>query len=313
MLMIASAGLILVPRDTLVPLRNVLRLLALPQLIATQAAGGLAEPLRNLGTPAISGEQHAALLKEKEALENENISLRLKLAELEARIDELAMVRQRGFPTDAALVPAKVVALDALASRGSLLLDKGSSHNVRSGDWVTSRLFVDAGTSDGARPGAGVLARESLIGWVEESEYFTSRVVLLSDRSTNRPTSVHITRHDPARNTWQVVTVGSKPALFSLYGAGRGLMKIVEIDARAVDQGLIRAGDLVTSDPRDPRLPVAMVIGRISRLERVRTDKKKPLYYVAEVEHRYDPRLLSEVYIADLSRQIKQQGGGGKP
>jgi hypothetical protein len=46
-----------------------------------------------------------------------------------------------------------------------------------------------------------------------------------------------------------------------------------------------------------------MVIGVITSLEKVRVTNRKPLYYTAMVKHRYDPRLLSQVFIADFSRE----------
>ena len=233
------------------------------------------------------------------------------MAELQAKVHELTRIRTQGFPDTGKLIPAKVIASDAVASRGSLLLSKGSLSKVKAGDWVASRLFVEVGEQDGVRQGASALACESLIGWVEETEAFTSRVVLLSDNVSRRVTKVYIQGKDPKSHKRLIASLkkpsGFVPASFVLEGAGRGMMKIPEIDAGWVDQKLIQVGDLVTSAPDDYRLPVAMVIGEIVSLEKVRDDKKKPLYYNAYVKHLYDPGTLSQVFIADFSREAARQ------
>lgn len=306
-MMVTSAVLLLLPWDILGAAKSLSQLAAVPQAVVSGASQSLTEPLRSLGTPALSAEKHAELVARQEALENENTSLTLHLAELQARIDELTRIRREGFPAHGKLIPAKIIGADAVASRGSLLLSKGSLSQVKVGDWVTSRRFVDAGTEDGVRKGASVLARESLIGWVEETEALTSRVVLLSDNVSRRVTKVHIGRHDATSGSRLVAMLDGKPASFALQGAGGGLMKIPEIGSRWVDQKLIRVGDVVISSPDDARLPVAMVIGEIIAMEKVRDDKKKPLYYNALVKHRYDPRLLGQVFIADFSRQEGQR------
>lgn len=306
-MMVASAVLLLLPWDILGAAKSLSQLAAVPQAVVSGASHGLAEPLRNLGMPVLSAEKHAELVARREALESENFSLTLHIAELQAQINELTRIRKQGFPPDGKLVPAKVIAADALASRGSLLLSKGSVSGVKAGDWILSRRFVDAGWEDGVRKGSSVLARESLIGWVEETEAFTARVVLLSDNVSRRVTKVHIERYDAAKDARLVAMLDGRPASFALQGAGGGLMKIPEIDSRWVDQKMIRVGDVVMSSPDDARLPVAMAIGDIISLERVRDDKKKPLFYTAHVKHRYDPRMLGQVFIADFSREAGQQ------
>lgn len=309
-LMTVSLGLLLLPRDILGPARNMAQLIAVPQWLASEATRGVTGPLRSMGTPAITAEQHSDLLAQMGAMRDANASLSIQVAELNAKIRELTQIREQGFPQDGRLIPATVIAADAVASRGSLLLSRGSLHKVKTGDWVTSRLFVDGGTDDGIRKGAGVLARETLIGWVEETEALTSRVVLLSDNLAGRATLVHVVRYDSAKGRPLVVSLDGKPASFALQGAGRGLMKISDIDARWVEGQFIKLGDLITSDPNDLRLPVAMVIGEISALTKVRDDKKKPLYYTAEIKHRYDPRLLSQVFVADFAREAGKRAAG---
>src|SRR5690606_20782197 len=143
---------------------NFAQLAAPFQWLAAETSRGATEPFRELGSPVIDAEKYAELMKRIEALRNENASLALHAVELQAKVSELTHIRQAGFPAHGRLIPARIIAADALASRGSLLLSKGRASNVKLGDWVTSRRFVNAGSEDGLRPGTSVLARESLIG-----------------------------------------------------------------------------------------------------------------------------------------------------
>jgi cell shape-determining protein MreC len=302
--MIASAVLLLLPWDILGRARGLSELAAVPQAALTAAKDGMSGPLGNLvSRPAITAEEHARLVAQLDATQNENASLAARNFELQAQISDLTHIRKQGFPERGRLIPAKVIAADAVASRSSLKLSRGSMANVKTGDWVTSRRFVDAGAADGVPKGAGVLARESLIGWVEDTDPLTSRVVLLSDSMSRSKMVVNIGRVDAKTGARQFASFDGKPAGFALEGAGRGLMRIPDLDADWVKKGIIRVGDIVTSDSNDAKLPVAMVIGEITALEPVRDNKKKPLYYRAMVKHRYDPQRLSQVFIADFSRQ----------
>jgi len=303
-LMAASAVVVLLPSDLLRPARDMTQLMAPLQLATRQAVQGAAGPIRRLATHPVPAEQHDDLLRQKRALENTNVSLRQRLIQLEAALHELTGIRQRGLPDTIGLIPARVCGLDAAPGRDSLLLGKGHLQKVAPGNWVASRLFVDAGANDGVRDQAVVLARECLIGWVEQTAPFTSRLVMLSDRVQTRPMSVLITPRDVGD---RLPAGGDRPLCFALAGAGRRRMRVPDVPASLVATGQIRVGDLVTSDPSDPRLPVTMVIGRITELK---GHVQEPVHYDAMVEYLYDPRSLSRVFIVDLSRLA---GGGLAP
>ena len=273
-MMVASAVLLLLPWDILGAAKSLSQLAAVPQAVVSGASHGLAEPLRNLGMPVLSAEKHAELVARREALESENFSLTLHIAELQAQINELTRIRKQGFPPDGKLVPAKVIAADALASRGSLLLSKGSVSGVKAGDWILSRRFVDAGWEDGVRKGSSVLARESLIGWVEETEAFTARVVLLSD-NVSRVKSPH-QRYDAAKDARLVAMLDGRPA---------SLLK--ERRRADEDSGSFSPGGSENDpgrrrghvSPDDARLPVAMPLGTSSAGTSPRRQEKKPLLH----------------------------------
>lgn len=302
-LMGASAVSLLLPREVLGPARSVVNLVALAQWPASAASRRVADfPLE---MTAITPEQHSALVSQLEAQQNRANSLAVQVAELRSVVQELTHLRELpGFPRDGRLIPAQIIASDAVASRGSLLLSKGTVSKARVGDWVTSRRFIDSGSADGTRKDAAVLAHETLLGWVEATEAFTSRVVLLSDNLSGHKLVVHIIRQEKDGTQLQV-SMDHKPLKFSLEGAGSGLMRIPEVSAQYVQNGIIRAGDLVMSNPNEARLPVSLVIGEIVSLDKVVDSRKKPLYYTAIVRHRVDPQTLSRVFIADFSRDRK--------
>ena len=300
MLMLASAMLLVVPADLLRPARNMTQLIALPQWALHRATHKATEPIKALTRQPATAEQQAQMLHDKQGLENENVALRQQIEALKLSVQELTLLRRQGFPEAGVLIPAPVVALDAAPRRDSLLLGKGQLKGVKRQDWVTSRLFVQVGEQDGVRRQLAVLARESLIGWVEQTTPLTSRVVLLSDAYASRPMRVHFVHFDASARRYLQVKAEGRVAPFALRGIGGGKMIVADIDRTFIADGVVAVGDLVTSDPNDPKLPRAMVVGEIIELHQ---NEDKPLFYDAVVRHRHDPKALSQVYIVDLSRQ----------
>lgn len=299
-MMVAAAGYLLMPRDFLAPARDMTQLIALPQTAATRVAEAVAGSAQAISHPPVPAEEHEKLLHEQQAAENENIALRQQVIQLQAIVGDLQHIRGReGFPGNAQLIPARVVAWDAVPDRESLLVTKSRSPEVRRGDWVASRLAVQAGSQDGLQEGLAVLARESLLGWVEQTAPYVSRVVLLSDRYSNRVIRVYVAAVGRKGREPQYVLHDGTPAEFALRGIGNGKMKILDINARFIDEDLIRVGDVVTTDGHDPAMPLTMVIGEIESIERIRN---QPLLCEAVVKHRCDPGDLSRVYIVDLAQ-----------
>ncbi|MBI4580112.1 MAG: hypothetical protein HY718_10450 [Planctomycetes bacterium] len=297
LLMAASAVLILLPREFLGSARQMTQLVALPQYGVSRLAQGVSRSAAELRLETVPAREHDELTRSKQALENETIALRQQILQLRTTVDELQQLRGRSrFPANGRLIPARVVGWDAVPGRDSMVLLKGRSPAVRQGDWVTSRLAVQAGGNDGIREDLWVLARETLIGWVEFTSPYVSRVVLLSDRYANRAWRVYVVAVGRDKED-EFVCERGEPIVFALEGLGDGKMRIPDVDARLVTSGRIREGDVVTSDGQDPRLPLAMVIGEIVKLQQV---KKQPLLYHAIVKHRCDPKDIAEVFVVDV-------------
>jgi cell shape-determining protein MreC len=298
MLMLASAVMVMLPRDFFASARNMTQLVAFSGYPVSRAAESISQSAKSLAAEPVPAKTHAEALQAKQAVENENIALRREILRLQGLDREIGQLRERTqLREQGRLIPARVVGWDAVPGRDSMVLLKGRSANVGSGSWVTSRLAVEAGTQDGVVDDLRVLARQTLIGWVEQSAPYTSRVVLLSDRYSNRVWRIHIAAVGRENRKPEFVLDGDRPADFALEGIGDGKMRIPDINARFIQEKLIRVGDVVTTDGRDPRLPLAMVIGEIVELEQI---KKQPLLYTAIVKHRYDPKELSDVFILDM-------------
>jgi cell shape-determining protein MreC len=301
-LMIGSVVVMFLPREWVPPAGDATQLLAVLQYPTNKATERLLEPVHSLRESDIPPEQHETTRRENETLTNENVALQEEVTRLRQTIAALAGLRDiPGFPQQCNLIPAEVVALDAAGYRDSLLVGRGQRHEVETGDWVTTKLALRSGTETGVTAGAAILAKESLIGYVGRARPYQSRIILLSDAAAAKPLRVHIPSADETADKPDWVDEGDPRREFLLKGIGRGKMLIPEIDARLVRAGLIETGDLVTSDGRDPRLPVEMVVGQIVELRERRRESEKPLYFDALVSPRVDPRDLSEVYVVDLS------------
>jgi cell shape-determining protein MreC len=294
-LMVASLINLLMPYDLFRPARSATQLIALAQLGSREATHRVAEKVEQLSDNPISAKEHHQLRQEKQGLENQVHSLRQQLGQLQSANQALTAIRrQPGFPENARLIPARIIAPDSDNWRESLLVGKGSSGQVKPASWVTTRWRVQAGSEQDVQNSYRVLGRESLIGWVEQTHRWTSRVVLLSDPFANRACRVRIVNPEDGQAASESLD-GEK--VFILQGAGKGMMRIPDIPRQEIESGHVKVGSTVVSDPRDGRFPVSMVIGTISELEH---NSKKPLYYDAVVQHRYSPDDLRCVYIVDL-------------
>jgi cell shape-determining protein MreC len=298
-LMVASAINLLMPYDLFRPVNSTTQLIALAQLGARETTQRVAEKVEELSDPPVTRDEHRQLKKQKQALENEVLSLQQQLGQLREANRSLTAIRnQSDFPQQARLIPARIMAPDSDNWRESLLVGKGTSTKVQQGNWVTSHWWVQAGREQHVQKKYRVLARESLLGWVDQANRWTSRVVLLSDPFANRACRVRIVN---TRSGKALSEKADASKTFILQGAGDGLMRIPDIPRQEIENGHIELGSTVVSDPCDGRFPVSMVIGTITEL---RHNKKKPLYYDAFVRHQYSPGDLHRVYIVDLPGQF---------
>jgi cell shape-determining protein MreC len=293
LLMVASFVTMMLPPESLSAVRNLTQPLAALQLLSFEASQELDRIKNHVIRRPVSAAQHDELVAERDALRRENVALHDQNAQLQATISELAGLRKQGFPAHGLLIPARVIALDAAPGRESLVAGKGDLQKVEQNDWVVSKMRVNAGSEEGVSEQSSVLARQCLIGWVDQVAPLTSRVVLLSDRLANRRRKVLI-----VPGNGREMPPSENPDIFALEPLGGGKMIITDIPAAMVDSGRVGIGDLVTSPPDDSKLPLAVVIGPITDLK---LNREKPVVYDAIVSHMVDPKSLSQVFIVDLS------------
>jgi len=238
------------------------------------------------GREAALARELAAVVGYAEALRAENVRLR--------------SLRDNAVPLPLPVLPARVVARDMVAWRDGLLVQRGSLADVAPGDWVASRLFVNQGRAAGVRAGQPVIARECVLGRVEQVSPYMARVQLLSDAAAPR-LEVRI----GGRNDAGELELVDYPCVLS--GEGRGRMRINGVPYQYIEEGpppaeppptrRIRAGDLVLTAPETLGLPNPLVVGRVAEITE---DPRKRLVYDLVVKPIVLPNELHDVFIIAL-------------
>jgi len=241
--------------------------------VTTPASSGADDSSR------VSAEEYQQLAGELEAKRNEVVSLRLLIREMEAERPTVAMILRkladRTATREGSLLPARVIAYNPTAWRDTALLGSGRRRGISEDMWVASRRLLDAGGKDGVRGGMVVLAREYLIGRIDEVTPYRSRLVLLSDLESKAEVWIGRISGDrfkvlpspDALRAGQRWAESGQEARFFLVGRGKGEMIIGDVHEDYVKQGVLAPGDLVVSAGTSAKLPVAMIFGRIEDIE----------------------------------------------
>jgi len=297
LLMLASlASLFVLPRAWSDGLKHAGQL-----LVPVQDAAYKATHLAGEGLTELEGSFSRAEV-ELQGLRHELASQLAAMDQLREENARLRGVREALLPPSVPLLPAKVVARDIVTWRDAVLVERGSSRGVRYRDWVASRFFVDRGFTQGVSERQAVIAREGLLGRVEQVSPYMSRVQLFSDLDSPRLE----VRVGGATGEGRFEFV-DYPC--SLRGLGGGRMAIEDVPYQYV-QGTaepasgpasprrrIGVGDLVLSGPGQMGLAEPMVVGRIVE---VREDLRKRLVYTLIVEPIIGVDRLRDVFIIPL-------------
>ncbi len=335
-LVLLSSGALLLPNGWTEGLVSLVQVIVPFQDAASTSADVVAGAFE-LDAPPVQAEVHDALAREKAALEHENASLALRVADLEDEVSLLTATRlwggkERGIGAQGRLIPARVITADILTWRSSRLLNAGSLQGVRNGAAVASRLFtMDRGEKEGVRDGMAILRAEVLVGLVQQVGTHTARIKLFSDVTVEM--KVRIGRFSPRRNdefdnpsrdnpnrdnlsrdilsrdregagrSDTGTTFTALGSFFWLTGRGGGIMEIREVDRRDVEAGIIKVGDIVLSDHSNDMLPAPMTIGKIVKIE---PDRENPLLSTLTVKSSVDNNSLRKVYIFDPEGDTKE-------
>ncbi|MDD4892285.1 MAG: rod shape-determining protein MreC [Phycisphaerae bacterium] len=236
-----------------------------------------------------------AYLAEVVNVTRQNEQLRAQLKEVTGLKDEQAGLRGR-------LVPATVLARDAVAWRESLLIDMGRNVHLQPKQWALARMFIDRGADGGvAENQLAVLSlsspqarkqynRSVLVGRVEQVGQVTARVRLLTDWDSTVDAQVL----DPA-----------KPAdtiLCRVRGNGRGQLLAEGVVSRRTragdrdtDEPPCKTGDLVLSAPNAGNLPSSLIVGVVRSVAR----GAKPLEYTLKIDPAADYSLIARLIVID--------------
>ncbi len=310
LLMACSVILMILPARWTNPLKTI-RQIAVPfqDGLYTLTAGSDRSPSTQGNRSTVPIEQYEKLKRELEAMRNETISVQSMLHEIQAEKGTVEMYLKKFFDRSAVregrLVPARVIAHDPASWRDAALLSAGRRKGVQLQAWVASRRFLDTGTSDGVDQGMVVLAREYLIGRIEEATPFSSRVVLLSDVDARAEAwigRIEGTKFGvlPSPEDFRGGARWAEPgheAVFFLTGRGKGEMVVRGVHEDYVKGQAIVAGDLVVSPGTGRDLPVAMVMGLI---EAVEDDPAQRQLRQLVVRCPIDTSALRWVYVLDV-------------
>ena len=272
---------------------NLVQVLVPIQAGATSVADRVGDAVGG-GRPDVSAEEHDRVVREAQALRRTVAALSARVGQLAEANRQLTGLRERSLGPAGVLIPARLVADDLLSWRDSGLLDAGTLRGVQRHAGVTTRtLSLDVGSQDGATDGMIVLAGEVLVGWVAHAGTHTARVKLLSDPTCRMPVAIGRFEGDAFHRV-----PPEEPAEFWLVGAGAGRLRIIDVDHRYVDgePAGIQVGDVVVSSPDDPRVPLALTVGTISRIE---PDPDNGLLFTLTVESAV-PERLRQVYVLNL-------------
>ncbi|MBN1341846.1 MAG: rod shape-determining protein MreC [Phycisphaerae bacterium] len=276
-LMAVSVILILLPNRWTGGIKHLRQILVPFQDSVYRASSG---SLHSSESPApVTVQEYESLLKQLEGKRNEIVSLHMMIREMDAERPEIRLILDklldRSATRQARIVPARVIAADPSTWRDTFLLNAGKRKGARSDAWIASRRLVDSGTEDGVELGMLVLAREYLLGRVEEVTPYTSRLYLLSD--TDSKVRVWIGRVQGDRfgvlPSAEAVRAGQRWAepgqenSFLLMGYGGGKMIVDGVHEDYVNAGAIAKGDLIVSAGTSATLPLVMVIGHIDAIQ----------------------------------------------
>ena len=292
LLLLMSAFSLFLPPEWSDSIKHVAQLLVPAQDMLRSAARRAAAPLQTADSSPHSQPDADALLRE---LASQNAYT----AQLREENDRLRSLRERQLPPAIPLLDAKIVARDVALWRDSVLVARGSSRGVSRRDWVASRLFLNRGSASSVDEGQAVLARQCLIGTVDQVSPYMSRVELLSDVDSPR---VEVRIAHVRNNRVQFIDYSC-----SLHGAGRGRMAIDNVESRYVQAGSsadadekgtgIRVGDLVLTAPGQLGLPVPMTIGKITEIAE---NPHKRLVYNLTIQPLVDVGELRDVFVIPI-------------
>jgi len=293
-LMIVSGLSLVAPPGLSDSVKHIVQFMVPAQDLGRTAVMTFIGRVQSLSEKDANDEQSSVLLRELAAERALNL-------QLESEVNRLRGLREGNVPPAVPLLDARVVARDIAVWRDSALVARGSLRGVGWKDWVASRFFINRGSVSEVQPGQVVLARECLIGRVDQVSPYMARVRLLSDKESPR---IAVRIASRIGDDFRFIDFEC-----SLRGAGMGKMSIENVEARYIESSSeaeesvagtelrIKVGDLVYTSPDQFGLPAPMVVGRITEITE---NPLKRLVYNLVVEPLVTIDQLHDVFVIPL-------------
>ena len=263
--------------------------LAPPGEGAMYAVTSLRRRLGQIGDRGLSPAEHRELRGQRDQLAREANYWRALAEDYKKQARDATNFRGL-FRPDAdlrcELIPARVVALDALPYGQTVTVNARRGDGATPGALVTTRWIVnDRSTS---LPGnLAVINSQSLVGCVtDEARAFTAKVRLITDGGfwikarirrridRDRPRTI---RHLTEGAAEVLLTrANNKPVDGTAHGDGMGGMYIPDVPARHS----IRAGDWVVTYPDGAYSLIELFIGRVAKVSPSAADQRRVTVYV---------------------------------
>lgn len=282
------------------PLRGVLGPVLAP-LSSWLYQGSLSLRTRAAGWAGGSDAETARLQAERNAYLDEVINLRQQLDDARADLRNVSGLRAEQVGLRGRLIPASVLARDAVAWRESLLVDMGRNGGLRDKQAAIAPVLIDRGSGGGlAERQWAVLSlasdpaarqqftRSVLVGQIEQVGQVCARVRLLTDWHSSVPAEIL----DPGNPAHSIAC--------TVKGAGAGRLRIEKVPPRQTrpgdhdnDDPPVKPGQFVLSGRNAIGLPAQLYIGVVRTVTRTRPD------FTLEVDPAIDYSQLDRLVIVD--------------
>lgn len=288
-LMAASVAVSLLGPAAAGPLRKLARLvIAPPGEVGMYTATAVAHHVDEAMREAISQEEARRLQAENTYLRNAVGRLSAQLAETREEIAAIQHIRNylygRTNEMPCELIRSRVVALDSLPYSATRVISARGTGDGGEGALVTTRELW-TGRRTGLPKKLAAITASALVGRITESDTFTARLQLITDRSFSISVQIHRVVQDPKRPRKITVTAGGGPhraerltvdhpnIRADARGDGKREMLIPHVDRRHA----VRVGDVVLTCSDDRAIGTTIPIGRV---ERVAGDDEEPAHFV---------------------------------
>jgi len=318
--------------------KRVLAVLLLVSAVGSLLGSVVADPLRGLARmaiePAGDGGMYLATAVQKrlsdagesyisqddaQTLAEENDSLRRQLEKVTRELltaqrhtQTIQGIQSRLYgptrETPNELIPARVVGGDSLPYSDTMIINAGAGQGAGVGQFVTTRVVItDRNRALPAR--LAVITASHLVGRLTETDAFSSRVQLITDREFQVPVQI---RRIADRRRITALSDG-RPAEENLRPAHPDIEAVAQGDGargmvipRVKALHKIRPGDVVLTRASDGYIGTEVPVGRVVQVD---DDPKKPgLFVTLRVQPFADLDSLRDVYVIVPPRLVDSAG-----